>query len=199
MHKSAALVLTLAVFVLFFPAFARAVPVEPAIKWVQRDRDSGRLITVQSTTAQYKTKFQAVRARTPYEVSSRAGNRPDARKLLSTAKSFLGQPYVYGAAGPNGFDCSGFTLYVFKKAGINLPHLASAQAKYGTKVSKGDLCPGDLVFFGYHGSKTIEHVGIYVGDDKFIHASSNEGVVITSLSSGYYARNYKGATRLLPA
>lgn len=200
LRKYAVLLLVMSL-VWFSPALARAVPVEPSVELVQKDRDSGRFTTVSSTTAKYKTQFQAVQTatvRAPYETPSRAGNRPDVRKLLTTAKSFLGQPYVYGAAGPYGFDCSGFTLYVFKKVGINLPHLASAQAKYGTRVDKSELKPGDLLFFGYHGSSTIEHVGIYVGNGNFIHASSHKGVVITPLSSSYYAQNYKGASRLLP-
>ncbi len=194
--------LSLTIFLLFclalFPSLAGAVPVEPSTGWVQRDRDTGRLEITHYTTAKYKTEFKGVATEIRTEVS-RAGNRPDVRKLLAEARSHLGQPYVYGGAGPRSFDCSGFTLYVFKKVGINLPHLASSQAKYGTSVKKSELRPGDLVFFGYHGSSSIEHVGIYAGDGNFLHASSSKGVTSTPLDSGYYVRNYKGATRIIPS
>ena len=199
MHKQVLLVLLLLLMVMLFPPLAQAVPVEPSSEWVHRDQDTGVLKVTQSITAQYKTEFTAVNTRPEYNTVSRAANRPDVRKLLATANSLLGQPYVYGSTGPSSFDCSGFTLYVFKKVGINLPHSASAQAKYGSKIDKQDLRPGDLVFFGYHGSRNIEHVGIYVGNGEFIHASSDEGITITPLASNYYARNYRGAGRILPS
>ncbi len=199
MHRKVLLVLLLLLIVMLFPPLAQAVPVEPSSEWVHRDPDTGLLKVTQSTTAQYKTEFKAVNTRPEYNTVSRSANRPDVRKLLATAKSHLGQPYVYGSAGPSSFDCSGFTLYVFKKVGVNLPHLASAQAKYGSRIDKQDLRPGDLVFFSYHGSRNIEHVGIYVGNGEFIHASSSKGITVTPLAMGYYAKNYRGANRILPS
>ncbi|AEG15398.1 NLP/P60 protein [Desulfofundulus kuznetsovii DSM 6115] len=126
------------------------------------------------------------------------GETDGARAVLAKAVSLLGKPYAYGGSGPGAFDCSGFTSYVFREAaGISLPHNAAAQARLGTRVGRDDLSPGDLVFFSYYGSGGIDHVGIYVGQDRFIHASSSQGVKYSSLNESYYAANYKGATRIL--
>mgnify|MGYP000431029294 CR=1 FL=1 len=118
--------------------------------------------------------------------------------IVDYAYSFLGTPYVYGGASPSGFDCSGFTMYVYNQLGISLPHGATPQLKYGTYVSRSELQPGDLVFFS-DGSYPASHVGIYVGDDQFIHASSSyyngHCVVITSLSETYYNNHYLTARR----
>jgi cell wall-associated NlpC family hydrolase len=127
---------------------------------------------------------------------SRAEN-DDVRVVLKTASSLLGSSYAYGAEGPRSFDCSGFTKYVYDKVGVNLPHLASSQFNYGKRVSRSNLLPGDLVFFGYYGSADIQHVGIYIGSGKFIHASTKQGVITTSLAQPYYVENYKGAVRLM--
>lgn len=137
--------------------------------------------------------------RTPSTTASAAsrGVLPDAAQLLARAASLLGRPYVYGAAGPSAFDCSGFTSYVFSSLGINLPHNAAEQAELGQPVDRYALAPGDLVFFAYYGSADIEHVGIYVGNDRFIHASTSAGVEYSSLEQSYYAANYRGARRLL--
>lgn len=125
------------------------------------------------------------------------GGLPDARQVLARATSLLGSPYVYGASGPYAFDCSGFTMYVFKQVGIELPHNAAAQADLGVPVSREQLAPGDLVFFSYYGRPGIDHVGIYVGDGRFIHASSRAGVKYSSLYEPYYTVNYQGARRIL--
>ncbi|WP_027718747.1 C40 family peptidase [Desulfovirgula thermocuniculi] len=125
------------------------------------------------------------------------GSLPDARLVLAKAASLLGSPYAYGGSGPYTFDCSGFTRYVFGQVGIDLPHNAAAQAGLGIPVSMDQLAPGDLVFFSYYGRPGIEHVGIYVGDGQFIHASSRAGVKYSSLYEPYYAANYKGARRIL--
>ncbi len=118
-------------------------------------------------------------------------------EVVDYAKTLLGKDYVYGGVGPNSFDCSGFTQYVYKKFGINLSHSASAQANIGTTVSKSDLQLGDMVFFSQGGS-SIGHVGIFVGNNSFIHAANpQKGVVITSLADGYYTSNYKTAKRVL--
>jgi cell wall-associated NlpC family hydrolase len=125
-------------------------------------------------------------------ISSAAGSS----SVTAYANKYLGRKYIWGASGPNAFDCSGFTMYVFKQFGISLPHQSGSQYKYGKAVSKGSLASGDLVFFNTYGS--ISHVGIYIGGGKFIHASnSRTGVTISSLSEGYYASRYVGAKRIL--
>ena len=120
-------------------------------------------------------------------------------EMIAYAKNFLGITYVYGGASPRGFDCSGFTKYVFSKIGINLPHQAKQQIEKGTAIqSKMELLPGDLVFFKTNGSSIVNHVGIYLGDNRFIHASSGYGAVrISPLDSGYYYHRYVGARRLI--
>ncbi|NLG87576.1 MAG: LysM peptidoglycan-binding domain-containing protein [Firmicutes bacterium] len=128
--------------------------------------------------------------------TSRGGNR-ESNTVVDLAKAHLGKPYCYGGSGPSSFDCSGFTAYIYAQVGQTLPHNAAAQANYGQPVAKSDLIPGDLVFFGYYGSASIQHVGIYVGGNNFIHASSGAGVVKQdSLAENYYFNNYKGARRL---
>jgi cell wall-associated NlpC family hydrolase len=118
-----------------------------------------------------------------------------ADKLLTEARTHLGKPYVYGASGPYSFDCSGFTSYVYRQLGYNLNRTAAGQYSNGVYVSKDQLKPGDLVMFG---RGYINHVGIYIGDNQFIHAENGRtGVVITSLSASYYASSYVGARRIL--
>ncbi|MCM8710360.1 C40 family peptidase [Clostridium sp. SYSU_GA19001] len=116
--------------------------------------------------------------------------------VVSYAYKFLGKPYIWGASGPNAFDCSGFTSYVYRAFGVNLPHNAASQYAVGKVVAKGDLNSGDLVFFNTYGG--ISHVGIYIGGGRFIHASSSKtGVIVSSLSEGYYSSRLVGAKRIL--
>lgn len=120
-------------------------------------------------------------------------------QIVEYAKKYLGCKYVYGASGPNTFDCSGFTMYVLKNFGVTLSHSATAQSKVGTYVAKENLMPGDLVFFtDYETGNGIGHCGIYVGDGNFIHASSGTGycVKISTLTSGSYLRRYETARRV---
>jgi cell wall-associated NlpC family hydrolase len=120
------------------------------------------------------------------------------RKL---AKKKLGRRYVWGATGKrNTFDCSGLTTYVFKKNGINLPRRAIAQSRVGKRISRRNLKVGDLIFFDTSKRRKgyVNHVGIYIGNNKFIHASSaKKKVVITSLSKPFYSSRFKGARRPL--
>lgn len=121
------------------------------------------------------------------------------QQVADYAKTFLGCKYVYGGASPTkGFDCSGLTMYVYKKFGINLSHSATAQSKVGTKVDKSDLQVGDLVFFSDYKTYTgIGHCGIYIGNNQFVHASTEKtGVITSSLTSGSYVKRYVTATRL---
>ncbi|ERI90107.1 NlpC/P60 family protein [Clostridiales bacterium oral taxon 876 str. F0540] len=116
--------------------------------------------------------------------------------VVSYAYKFLGRPYIWGASGPNAFDCSGFTSYVYRAFGVGLDHYTGSQFGSGQSVGKGGLSQGDLVFFNTYGS--ISHVGIYIGNGNFIHAAnSRTGVIVSSLSEGYYASHYAGARRVL--
>lgn len=124
-----------------------------------------------------------------------------AEKIIEYAKTLLGKKYVWADEGPNTFDCSGFTWYVYKNiAKISLPRSSREQGAYGTYISKKDLQPGDLVFFDTVGAKdnVISHVGIYIGNNQFIHASSSQGkVVITQLDNNYYSNAFVNGRRVL--
>ncbi|MBW5448681.1 NlpC/P60 family protein [Cohnella sp. CFH 77786] len=117
-------------------------------------------------------------------------------KLDDTIAKVMGVDYDYGGTTTSGFDCSGFTGYVFKKLGIELPRSSKEQFARGKKVARDDLRAGDLVFFNTSGSG-VSHVGIYVGEGKFAHASVTRGVTIDSLSAEYYAKRYMGARRVM--
>lgn len=124
-------------------------------------------------------------------------------QVVALAKSLLGVPYVYGGQSPSGFDCSGFTSYVYQQLGYSLPHSATSQwYSSGVTVQRGELQPGDLVMFcdpSRSNGKACSHVGIYIGNNEFIHASSGSSgkyVRISSLNESYYNRYYKGAKRL---
>ena len=120
------------------------------------------------------------------------------QQIVSYAKQFLGVPYVYGGNGPNSFDCSGFTSYIYRHFGYTLNRTASTQLSNGVAVSKSELQPGDLVFFRYNTSYPASHVGIYIGNGQFIHASTNKyQVQIDQLMTGHYANVYIAARRIL--
>lgn len=118
--------------------------------------------------------------------------------LITTAKKYMGVPYVWGGTTTEGFDCSGFTQYVMKQNGITIPRTAAEQYATGTPVDKSQLRVGDLVFFTTY-KEGASHVGFYMGDGKFIHASSaNEQVTISNLGDTYYVEHYIGARRYIP-
>ena len=120
----------------------------------------------------------------------------DASIFEKTALSFLNTPYRFGGNGKNGIDCSGFVQKVFREFDLKLPRTAREQYSLGTRVPKGDLQLGDLIFFQTY-AKYPSHVGIYIGDDKMIHASSrNQGVVVSSINSNYFRKRFIGAKRL---
>ena len=120
--------------------------------------------------------------------------------IVETAKQYLGTRYAYGGASPSGFDCSGFTMYIYQQYGYSLPHTATGQwqSGIGTKVWGIDaLQPGDLVFFNdpsRNAGKACSHAGIYVGGGQFVHSSSSRsnGVIISDLTSGYYNTYFVG-------
>ena len=121
-------------------------------------------------------------------------------EIVAYANQYLGCSYVYGGSGPSTFDCSGFTMYVYKHFGYSLSHSATAQSYEGTAISKENLQVGDLVFFSdYQTLEGIGHCGIYIGNGEFIHASSGSGycVKVSNLLSGSYNTRYVTARRLI--
>jgi len=121
-------------------------------------------------------------------------------EVVAFADKFLGCPYVLGGSGPNKFDCSGLTQYVYKNFGYSIRRTATQQLDNGVEVSKENLLPGDLVFFNNANSNKARatHVGIYIGNGEFLHASSSKvGVIISSLNTPYYTRVYTTARRIL--
>ena len=121
--------------------------------------------------------------------------------VLNFASQQLGKPYVWGAQGPNSFDCSGLTYYVYKNAaGITLPRTSVEQSKYGTTVSKSNLKAGDLIFFDTSGPNDggVSHVGIYVGNGQMIHASSSQKKIVkVSVETSYWNNAFVRAKRVL--
>ena len=141
-----------------------------------------------ASTSAVKSKTVASRGTTVTRTTTKA------LEAVSIAKQYTGTAYVYGGASAAGFDCSGFTMFVYSKLSVSLPHSAAKQYGYGTKISKiSDLKPGDLVFF----YSPISHVGIYIGDGKFIHAANpKKGVVITDIYDSSYNNDFVGGVRL---
>jgi cell wall-associated NlpC family hydrolase len=136
-------------------------------------------------------------ARPPAQREERAPEGIDRDKVLLEAVSFLGAPYEYGGNGKNGIDCSGFTSQVYQKAAhLSLPRSAREQFKMGVEVERDSLQFGDLVFFNTTG-RAPSHVGIYIEDYLFAHASVSSGVTISSLESTYYKGRYVGARRVV--
>ena len=135
------------------------------------------------------------------DLTSSASSNSD---IVATAKQYLGTGYVYGGASPSGFDCSGYTMYVYSQHGYSLPHSATSQwqSGLGTRVySISELQPGDLVFFNdpsRNAGKACSHAGIYTGDGQFIHSSSSRsgGVIVSSLTSGYYNTYFVGGIQV---
>ena len=132
------------------------------------------------------------------EESTASATSFEGNDVVEFAKKYLGYKYVAGGSSPStGFDCSGFTSYVYKQCGISINRSSGAQASNGTAVSKSNLQPGDLVLFNNRANTSIGHVGIYIGGNTFIHAgNSKTGVITTSLSDSYYAPRFVTARRV---
>lgn len=189
---------------------AKPVAVTPAVK-TQASTDSRKTavkaaVTTRTTsvkkTAPVKKTYTLSRTTTAARTTT-STNRgtttavsSKAIAVINTAKSFMGVPYVWGGTTPAGFDCSGFTQYVLGRNGISVPRTAAEQFTVGTSVSKSNLRAGDLVFFTTYKAGP-SHLGIYLGNQQFIHASSSKGVTISSLTSDYYSSRYIGARRVI--
>jgi cell wall-associated NlpC family hydrolase len=129
-------------------------------------------------------------------LSTAVGSAFAQSELNKAVDDLIGVPYKYAGTTESGFDCSGFTAYLFAKFNLELPHSSKAQNQEGYWIEKSDLRPGDLVFFNTDG-KGVSHVGIYLGDDEFVHSASNKGVVKNKLSENYYKTRYVSARRIL--
>jgi cell wall-associated NlpC family hydrolase len=136
--------------------------------------------------------YRALMGRELPEVSR--GGSYVARRIVQTSFQYVGVPYVFGGTTPSGFDCSGFVRYVYANAGISLPRAADEQFESGYAVS--NLQPGDLVFFSTY-TYGASHSGIYLGNGKFISATSSSGVRIDNLYDGYWGSCYIGARRVI--
>lgn len=179
------------------------------VGWVRDDlvKVTGTLAVKPSATAARKVAQRQAAPSAPKSRNAKATPYSAHRKVVSgtstgdsivhIASRFRGVRYRWGGSSRSGFDCSGFTRYVFRqRAGIELPHSASAQFRKGKPISRNELRPGDLVFFQTY-RRGASHVGIYIGNGKFIHASSAGGRVrVDSLHEGYYRQRYVGARRL---
>jgi cell wall-associated NlpC family hydrolase len=118
--------------------------------------------------------------------------------VADQALSYRGMPYIRGASSPaRGFDCSGLVYYVLRHHGLNPPRTAAGYRNYGTAVAKKDLQTGDILLFANTYKRGISHVGVYMGNGKFVHAAtSGTGVRVSSLNEAYYTRKYYGARRI---
>ena len=153
------------------------------------------LSSIKSEIERLKRQEAAQQARLVNQAETRlsgGGGNPagHAGGVVGIAMNYLGVPYVWGGASPSGFDCSGFTMYVYAQVGISLPHNAAMQYGMGSPVGREFLQPGDLVFFNGLG-----HVGLYIGGGQFIHAPHTGDVVKISSLTGWYASTYVGARR----
>ncbi len=135
---------------------------------------------------------------TPVTTPTVAPTSSNGQAIVNCAKKYLGTKYVLGGTSPSaGFDCSGLTYYVYKQFGKNLSRGSTGQAKNGTAVDKSNLQAGDIVVFNNGSNTSVGHVGIYMGNNQFIHAANEKkGVVVTSMSNSYYSKRFVTARRI---
>lgn len=165
---------------------------------------TGLMLTLHSCSSSKKSTHrpsyqhsQSKKPSTSQEISTK-DMTPSEKTLISEAQNWLGTPYKYGGNTKSGIDCSGFIYNVFNDSfDIKLPRNSAKQAEYCDNVNRDKLTPGDLVFFATNKSnRDVSHVGIYVGDEKMIHASTSRGVIVSDLNQNYYANAYVGAGRV---
>ena len=169
----------------------------------QSNRTQSSTSSSNSSSSNNSTNSSNGQAQKPAQNNNSSYNPPasstsSVQAVLNLAYSKIGCPYVWGAEGPNSFDCSGFTYYVIKKTtGKTIPRSSTSQGKYGKYVSRKNLRKGDLVFFATTGKGRVSHAGIYLGNNQFIHASSSKGkVVISSMASGHYYKTFVNGRRV---
>ncbi len=167
----------------------------------------GPYLTKTDATATKKTPLPAPPSASKTDTSANAAPAPQSApatatslggKITAEAMKYVGYPYVWAGASPSGFDCSGFVMYIAQKvAGQSISHSIGQQASAGQYVAKENLQPGDLVFFANTYTAGLSHAGIYIGGGRFVHAENEgTGVVVSSISGGYYGPKYYTARRL---
>ena len=157
-------------------------------------KKKGRVLPAIKPLKTVDTKIPSGSGSTSYDVFL---TKKQGAQIVSTAKTFMGVSYVFGGTTPAGFDCSGLLQYVFKMNGLTIPRLADEQYNsLGRAAKLNQLTAGDLVFFTTYTSG-VSHCGIYVGDGKFLHASSSRGVTISNLSDEYWRTRFVGARKLV--
>ncbi len=192
LRKKAAITLTIAAGVAFAtPSFAHQTETGDN----RLDAVGGSVIDQIDSNMISQTLSQLDTSAMPAGSPVSAAEQGRIQKILSRAMTLLGIPYRWGGTTTNGFDCSGLVGYVFRTAlGINLPRVSRDIAHQGTKVQTADLAEGDLVFFGR--GRGIDHVGIYIGDGKFLHAPRTGRDVTVSSLDGYWAQHLITARRI---
>ncbi len=127
-----------------------------------------------------------------------ANNGARGQRVIQTALSYLGRPYVFGATGPRAFDCSGFTRFVLYKAtGIRMPRTAASQSRVGKRISTSQLQPGDLIFFQNTYKAGVSHVGFWMGNNRMVHAWPKGGVKVDNLQQRYFIAKYHSSRTVL--
>ena len=163
----------------------------------QNQENSSSKQSNQATSSSQDTKQESQKSNDTSTANTSTSSKSGS-SVVEYAKQYLGCKYVSGGTSPSGFDCSGFTTYVFKHFGISLSRTSGAQASNGTKVERSNLQAGDILIFNDSSNSKVGHVGIYIGGNQFIHAANpQKGVIISSLSESYYSARYVGARRVL--
>ncbi len=161
---------------------------------------SGQILKATAENGWYKIDSGYISAEYVKEVDASAASQSGkGQEIANYALQFVGYPYVYGGSSPKGFDCSGLTYYVYAQFGYSINRTASNQLSNGYAVEKSQLQPGDLVMFRQNGStKPASHVGIYIGNNQYVHASTpGVGVIISDLNDPYISSGYVGARRIV--